>query len=115
MRLKFLSPLREGRTYQGIIRKYDIKDDKFQIFVEIENEPNNLYLNSQRMSMRSGSPFYLFCRRMGVIDNGLDLDYLIDLLVEVTFKKGEDGNMYISNICVAEVEEEEDDSVEDYD
>lgn len=112
MKVKFLAPLKEGRLYPGIIRDYQVKDGKLKIFVEIEDEPDNLYLSSQRMIMRAGSPFYFFCKKMGIGDNGFDLDYLYDLPVQVRFKKGTDGNMYISDMDVLLDEEDEDDEEE---
>lgn len=111
--LKFLSPLREGRIYEGTIRKYEIKNGTIRIFVELEDEPNNLYMNSQQMSMRTGSSFYLFCKSMGVLDNNHDLDYLIDLPVRLQFKRGNDKNMYISDMCVQEEEEDEENEDEE--
>lgn len=109
MKLKFLKALREGQLYAGIIRDYKIKDGRLKIYVEIEDEPDNLYLNSQRMIMRAGSPFYFFCKKMGLNENGYELDYLYDLPVNVELKKGSDGNMCISdmNVMVEDDEEEE--------
>lgn len=108
MRLKFLAPLREGRGYEGIIRNYEVKNGIIRIYVELADEPDNLYLSSQRMIMRKCSPFYNFCRNMGVLDNDLNLDCLIDLPVWVAFKRGKDDNMYICDMCIKEEEEGDD-------
>lgn len=112
MKVKFLPALRENRCYEGVIRKYEVKEGMLRIYVELSDEPDNLYLCSQRMIMRLGSPFYRFCKDMGVFESGAELDSLIGLLVWAAFKKGSDGNMYISEMYAQEEEEEEDDDEE---
>lgn len=107
--MQFKEGLNEKMIYYGTIRKCEVKKEKFLTFVELDDEPNILYLNSQQISMRVGSPFHHFCDGMKLIEeNGeLDFDILIDVSVIVKFKKGRDGNMYISMLDKVESDENE--------
>lgn len=116
MKLRFREALNQEKFYEGVIRKYQRNEDRLLVFVELNEEPDTLYINSQVVVMRKKSTFYKFCKEMDLLDENvcLDLDRLIDVPVIVKFKPAKDGTMFISMLDKVEHDDEED-SMEDYD
>ena len=105
----FNAVVKEDTLYEGVLKKYTIKDDRFIIFVELNDEPEELYISSLKISKSPYRPFYKFCVGMDLLDEDgePDFDRLIDVPVVVMFKPGWDGTMFISMLYRAEQDDEE--------
>lgn len=102
MKPYFKDALEEGVDYTGVIKSYMEKNGRLIIHVQLDDSEDSeeLFISSQKITLRKKSPYYYFCKKMGLLnDQGIPIfKRLLDMPVIVQLKAIEDGTMFVSSI-----------------
>lgn len=96
--------LKERVLYRGVVNRYKAGSSRLVIFVILDKDPDVEYLKSIKVSTSENSVFAKLAEELALIDEMgcVDTDYLDDLHVLVTLRKGKDDNLYINKIRIDE-------------
>lgn len=109
------SKIRAGKLYSGVITRHFDYPASLKVCIELDDEPGVEYFLIIAIEKNPNSRFVRFSRKMDIFDeNGrIDTDLLDGLPVKAILQYWNDGNLYVSSLCIDYDEEEDEVDEED--